>query len=899
MNARKPVALVTVFLLVLTIMLQGIKPVLDSYADEVDVSSYTAVVKYYDDVQLTYRLIYPSSGIWSGAGDVPIGGMQISDQIYCADPFVAFHSMADSSSWSNTYHATVDSKEGYVVAAPWAVSSPMRQNNNAVTWMVLNGYRGDYLAHDQVSQASVKRLNEMYPDIGVIDKRVALMATKFAIWKILAGDSVTILGTSLDRTASRETFNALVDKLVADALNNTPTPLKSTSLSIEIDAHGAHDSTEGAFVYYGPLTINAMLENPSGQVPYVKLDTVFLTTSGPELDNVEFVAADKTPCDSDILYGTDETAQCIDGGMLYPAGDEWVWKSTEFYVKLPQSRLGAEPSSDLLSLRAVSVLKDVPLLEGTPMTFVYQRADGVQDWNAVQAFVGAAKDGMYENLYAQAFLSTGETELGELYVMKEITNATPLDANTEFTFQLYQATSDDIASATLVDLNDHPVHNAANVDTTTNSFTLKNGGMALIDNLPVINESSALEYYYWLEETNLPSNYETPEFSISIARSTVAQSPGTMTSAFQLDDGVALAMVTFHNTRSSDDYHRGYLSVGKAVVTVPPETGIPDYGSTEPFRFLLEYSDDDGEAWSPVDLGGVFESDGGVIDANETGVFIMRSLDQAFVEIDVDKLYRVSELTVDSTYLAMYAVIFYWEEDGIWQSRQQASTSDPLWQADNDQNYTVGGLSLQEDEYALLVFTNLDIDLVDLTLQKTVKGTSEAYDPDALYAFEVLYMTAGTILAPYQAVPLTDDPTIEAAFLVEGIDAGRIGEDEFGNNVILYLKDGETAVIHNLPAGYYLVYEHPDPAYTSTYQIDSGEKTATLGGASETFMMTGDTVVLLENTLAGVIIPRTGDQLGIFCLAIAVLLFGSALIAIVRWRRNKEFNAYMSIADRY
>ena len=123
---------------------------------------YRIVLRYYDQIQITYTITYPASsggGVREGPEDVPIGGVgtpgagdydinpYISTQIYCVDPYVPFHSKVPGlggiqSGPGNNYQGDVI--YGYISAVPWEMSGAMAVYGDAVRWIAANGYRGIY-----------------------------------------------------------------------------------------------------------------------------------------------------------------------------------------------------------------------------------------------------------------------------------------------------------------------------------------------------------------------------------------------------------------------------------------------------------------------------------------------------------------------------------------------------------------------------------------------------------------------------------------------------------------------------------------------------------------------------------------------------------------------------------
>jgi hypothetical protein len=574
--SKKFFALLVSIVLVTVLLVSLAGPALAAAGDV-----YRIVLRYYDDIQITYTIIYPAGSdhdVWKGDQDIPVGGVGIPDpgsnfgidpyistQIYCADPFTPFHGRVPDLGGSFTWD--VDSMAhtvtGYVSAAPWATSGAMQKYGDAVRWLAANGYRGvyNYFGDDDAeSKASVARLNTMFPGAGVIDKEIALMATKVAIWKMVAGDNVIVDATTLDGTPKRAVFDALVTAMVNEAAKTLrPAPrvllpgevtVTSFSISINETAGAAYDeASSAAYNFYGPLTVTGALANARPGASLPDLEKVFLTASGKDSGGVRFVS-DKTnnPADelpSDTVYATRQNAQYLTGTV---AGNTWT--SGEFYLAIPKSRTDPDRGDQLL-IKAMAMAPDVEVAEGTPVVFAFSQGD-VQDWDAIQAFVGGASSDRLVNLYAEATWNTGDTSLGDLYISKQVKNPALDIVDRTFAFAVYYGNSPSFSNAARLDLTDFPVYGAFSVNTGSNSFTLKNGGLALIQGLPMVvgGGGPGYEYYYWVEELGIGQDFETPQMEISIGTPPGLSVSGSRIGPFQLDSDVdiALALVTVTNT---------------------------------------------------------------------------------------------------------------------------------------------------------------------------------------------------------------------------------------------------------------------------------------------------------------------------------------------------------------
>jgi len=556
---------------------------------------YRIVLRYYDPIQITYTIKYPVGDIrdeWTGPEDVPIGGVgtpdpgnkygiidYISTQIYCVDPFTAFHSKVPG--WGGNFEwdsgAMADTVTGYVSAVPWNISGAMQIYGDAVRWIAANGYRGTFNyggTDDAESQQSVARLNAMFPNIGpvAIDKEIAVMATKVAIWKVIAGDNIQIVKTTLDKYPDRlATFNALIDALVN--ASKVPTNLNGevtmlTTFDIQIINSGAtYDDKDLTYDYYGPMTVEGKLENTATPP---NLDKVFLTVNGIDSGGVRFTTdALGTELNRDFLFGTTRNEQFIGGNVI---GDTWT--SDEFYLAIPKGR--TPERGDQLLVQAMAKAPDVTVNEGTPIVYAFAPSGSdVQDWDAIQAFIGGANRGATTDLYAEAKWHTGDTSLGDLYISKQVKNNAPEIVNHIFTFEVYYGRSSNFAEAQLLNLTEYPVHSAYSVDKTNNTFTLKNGGLAYIQGLPmaVSGGDTYYEYYYWVKEVSISvPQYNEPHFEINIGQPKYS-TDGNIIGPFRLDNDMETAFVTVTNTYSQG---AGNMILHKRILGSYDDWGVDD-----------------------------------------------------------------------------------------------------------------------------------------------------------------------------------------------------------------------------------------------------------------------------------------------------------------------------------
>ena len=559
------------------------------------------VLSYYDPIQITYTISYPASSDkdnWTGPEDVPIGGVGVPDpanqfaispyaatQVYCVDPFTAFHSrvggLGGDFQWNTGTGGMADTVTGYVSAAPWVMSGAMQTYGAAVGWVATNGYRGTFnygKTDDAESQASVARLQAMFPTIGTIDKTIAVMATKVAIWKLVAGNSVTVLSTTLDGNPARKaTFEALVSGLVNAAnaaATGVPMPgqLTTSSFSLQVGPSTAtptyDDTSDPNYNLFGPMTVTGTLDNPAAGGDLSGLTDVALTASGLESSGVKFLAsmsaADLLP--TGTVPGTAQPAQIV-------AGSEsgGVWTSDEFYLAIPKGRM--PDRGDALTVNAMAMAPDVPVLEGTPVVFAFaDPTTGEQNWDTIQAFIGGVTASQSVNLYAEANWYSGGTSEGILRISKTVQNASPQDVGVAFDFKVYYNTSTDWSTAKALNLTDFPVRGAV-TDTANNTFSLSNGGLAIIAGLPMnVSGTPGYSYHYWVEEVSPPTvGFEPPSLVLTGGTPDTGMSAGNPMGPFQLDTGgnTGLALVGVTNTQLT-----GHLTIKKSLAGSPGGWGV-------------------------------------------------------------------------------------------------------------------------------------------------------------------------------------------------------------------------------------------------------------------------------------------------------------------------------------
>ena len=847
---KKTLFAVTVLALILLISAAAGSVIADSG------DRYRIILRYYDPIQITYGIKYPvgdSRGEWSGPEDVPIGGAGvpgagkyeinpfISAQIYCVDPFTAFHSRVSDhdGSFDWTGGTMADIVYGYVSVAPWNMSGAMQANSGAVRWVAANGYRGQYNYgkpdSDPESVESIRRLNAMYPDIGPIDREIAVMATKVAVWKLVTGDSIKILKTTLDgRASKRETFDALVSALTADSLKSIqpgrepiPNEASVTVYNVNItEASGASydEGIDATYDYFGPLSVSAALENAhAGGLS--DMERVYLTVSGASSDGVRLVSVKSADPEVDLkygrLFGTDRNERYITGTTGKASGN--VWTSDLFYLAIPKNRAPAR--GDQLTMKAMAMVPNVQVAASTPVVYAFAH-EGVQDWNAIQAFIGGASEGAAVDLYAEDSWYTGTTSLGDLYISKQVENARPDNSDRLFTFAVYYGSAGDDPAR--LNLTDYPVLGAFGADREENTFTLKNGGMALIRDLPAVvyggDGDPQYEYNYWVEEIGLESdqNYGVPRFDVAIGKPQSSVN-GYITESFKLDDseGTPLAYVSVTNTY---EINTGTITLSKRLAGTPADWGV-DSGTVFTAR-VKDVTDTANEYYIRFELqpDGTYKAvgdSGSPTASNDTRELVRFTAARPVVLTDLwaNRVYRVEETYAENC-------VTSYEGNGV-SFPQSGSMNVAVTNTYDTKKYEKPGA-------------------YDLRITKTVTGTGSQTQ---LFEFEVINKATSV---PLSFKSLNDENTIGVAVEISGSPDGRIGGE---NNTVIRLSHGETAMIRELPPGEYIVRElDPGRAYTTTHRVGAGS----LVGALETapFTLSGDITVAFINNIPTETEPR-------------------------------------------
>jgi hypothetical protein len=771
---------------------------------------------------------------------------------------------------------TTDTMHDYEFAAPWAVSSSLAYNRTAVEWLVLNGYRGDYMANDATSQQSVARMQSLYPAIlGGLDaaaaKRICFMATKVAVWKALEGDHVQISSSSLP-ASQQPVMDNLITALLADAsADRSVLGTQRTTMTETIDdnlpGHAASLHAAGGgtgLAYYGPLQLSVTVSNyySSG---YGSLDQLFLTAEGLNSENVRFVtfggvttfppATPATPLPTGQASGTTTTGQYFSAAdcTVTSAGSTTTWTSPVFYMQVPEDR-GPVPTSpataaDQLTIHSMTKLEDVGLVAGTPVTLVWADSSGIQDWNHVQAYMGAANDGYQTNLYTTAALPLGTTALGHLQISKKVENTTPDDGAQDYEFAVYRADSSSGPFTEQVQLTANNTFSANSVDPVRDVFSIKRGNTATIRDLPAgwyqvveINTGIALDSVTFQVDDTLGN--------LSAPAATTIGSGNYLADAVELKDVVPPSdynlnprLVVFTNTKPKPDIR---IYIQKLAFEITNDARIYDRGSA--YNFRLE-SSIDGTNWAPVDLTGVNfgGADSRVVDAS-AGQFSMFTTGGCYIDPPSPRSgerYRITELDPDSDQVPSYSImgqdgsgITNYEDTSFAQAGARLSTS--------------GFPALTHQTY-FTAFANAKTVTGKISLQKQVlrDGVPDASNSD-LFPFRVTYIDNTTGSGTRQDVPLATNPAMafpkSVSFFVDGVTPDRLtNPDANGFPTVIWLKQGETASIIGLPESTYQITEYPTGTavgngYSTSNRVILDATSAQMGTADGTTTPTLDLI---------------------------------------------------------
>jgi len=193
-------------------------------------------------------------------------------------------------------------------------------------------------------------------------------------------------------------------------------------------------------------------------------------------------------------------------------------------------------------------------------------------------------------------------------------------------------------------------------------------------------------------------------------------------------------------------------------------------------------------------------------------------------------------------------------------------------------------VNLEDGSVARLLFVNTYFDLCEVSLTKTVTGSTNEKDLDTLFPFTLYFIREFEGQLYSEAFPLTDDP-LAMYGQVSGLPAGRIRNDAAGNPTILMLKHGESVTISKLFHGTYVLRELDVPSLS--YSVESIVDGTEFNSGNDVFIFLPDNSdVEFINTLEN--IPHTGDgvRVGLFTLFLTSGAF--SLYLYMKDRRKKQ-----------
>ena len=411
-------ALGKTFLLVFALVLVlGCAPAMPAAAAD---GPYWVEMKYYDSVQIKYKVEHVPGTLDTVTADIPIGGIAgVIDQLYCSDAIVPFHPYASKggyTSWPGG--VTTDKVPNYQPATPHVLSDTARANLNQLYWLVINGFHGTgYNAKTQkfatsntsTGDSDHQSIRSRYASLEggdpgqQIDEVIALMATKTAIWHF-SNPSFILLSSSLETDSSRtqlanqnrhklmlKLYDALVQDANKETENGKKQPFTEPALKVtvvperpeipatsDVPAQPAIPAgvyhylpIQGSY-YYGPITVQGKVRDHEN----VTIDKFFLDVSGYGADGVSFVKdmgdgldlgmmpnPNNMPLNEDQLYGSEQSRP-------------YVREGEPFWLRIPKERAErfSLSSSDVAGGLVVHALARTPedvSYNDTPMIVVY------------------------------------------------------------------------------------------------------------------------------------------------------------------------------------------------------------------------------------------------------------------------------------------------------------------------------------------------------------------------------------------------------------------------------------------------------------------------------------------------------------------------------------------------
>jgi hypothetical protein len=544
MGGKRPGAFALAFCLVFGLFFALPLPVSAASDD----NSYTLVLEYDDAIQLTYE--HEAHGYWeTTTGDVPVGGAHLNSeagplvfgQVYCVDADVPFHSKIAGAPIPGAYTTSLGARTrdvvpNYAAVVPSKIPAIVGAHWRELEWVVMHGYQGDGDADAgrMYSDAYIP-----YPSaLGAYAWDVAVMATKAAVWHF-TNPGVSFVSTGfLARSGANPAspngikhrqFMALLDALIkgAEAYAAGATPLYTAlqPYAIAIDDSAASFDSAGAAIIGKPANSPSSSANGVAYGPFYVRETsdqsgatrqrhealLQLVSKSAPVSGVEFYGGNPDPLANPSAqpqplaeyqaYGGTGPGDELPGITVSPAAPDS--SDVPFWMYIPEDVFAANHvilDEDLLvgatitavAKESISGIDDAAVK--LPTVLVYQDPDtGEQNWNTIQAFVGAATAPLTQYAAAAIPYSTGGAT-GQLGVAKFAGQGSG-----PFKFQITYANGTPVYLDEAVNFSQFPLvpspADAVVIDGQQGIFSLaENNTVAYITNLPLGEEYIITEF---------------------------------------------------------------------------------------------------------------------------------------------------------------------------------------------------------------------------------------------------------------------------------------------------------------------------------------------------------------------------------------------------------------------
>jgi len=174
-------------------------------------------------------------------------------------------------------------------------------------------------------------------------------------------------------------------------------------------------------------------------------------------------------------------------------------------------------------------------------------------------------------------------------------------------------------------------------------------------------------------------------------------------------------------------------------------------------------------------------------------------------------------------------------------------------------------------------------DSYNLLLSKTVQTGG---DTDRLYEFEIFVLE---ISGSPPAAPVSADTTDTDTFFITFGDGTLLppGRVTGANHSVFSLKHGETVMIRNLPIGSYIITEHTNEGFITSFNINSEGWSEAPGGVSGRIRHDKITLADCFNSINPEGSPQTGSYRD-YSLSVIILIFGIISFAGAEIYRRKH-----------